>query len=42
MAKNKQEIKVRLILTDGWEERFSKASYSLYLRVERKEGQVIE
>lgn len=42
MAKNKKEIKVRLILTEGWEERFAKATYDFYMRVHKKGGQAIE
>lgn len=34
--KKEQEIKVVVKLTEGWEERFAKAAYDLYLRVEPK------
>lgn len=31
--KEKKEIKVRVTFSEGWEERFAKAAYELYLSV---------
>jgi hypothetical protein len=35
--KKKREIKVRVEFTEGWEERFARASYDLYLRLENSD-----
>jgi hypothetical protein len=32
--KKKRDIKVNITFTDGWQDRFTKASYELYLRLE--------
>lgn len=33
-----REIEVVITYTEGWEERFAKAAYNLYLRMEAKGG----
>lgn len=34
--KKQVQIEVELIFTDGWQERFTKACYNLYLKAEKK------
>jgi hypothetical protein len=34
MKKEKQKIEVEVKFTEGWQERFTKAAYELYLEVE--------
>lgn len=33
-----KEIRIKVELTDGWEDRVAKAAYSLYLRIEKGGG----
>jgi len=38
--KKERKIEIKVTFTEGWEERFAKAAYDLYLRIEtRKEAQ---
>ncbi len=34
--KKQKDIEVELILTEGWQERFTSACYNLYLNVEKR------
>lgn len=36
MQKEKQKISVITTFTDGWEDRFAKAAYELYLDIEKR------
>lgn len=40
--KKKSEIKLTVIYTPGWEQRFAKACYELYKRIEAKKAKEVK
>ena len=38
--KKKREIEVVVTFSEGWEERFAKAAYELYLQIEKSKKEI--